>query len=134
MRSTHEIVRCFDPFIGTKGGPRERAVSLSKHFVHMTPPTFDTPFVVHWFRRDLRWQDNRALHTALSSGFPVVPVFVFDKNILDKLGKAEEAQAVFAEATALHEARVAAARAERGELPGMDPYVEKDELPGIDEL
>ena len=61
----------------------------------MTPPTFDTPFVVHWFRRDLRWQDNRALHTALSSGFPVVPVFVFDKNILDKLGNSRDARVTF---------------------------------------
>ena len=95
MRPTHEIVRCFDPFIGTKGGPRERAVSLSKLFVHMTPPTFDTPFVVHWFRRDLRWQDNRALHAALSSGFPVVPVFVFDKNLLDKLGNPRDARVTF---------------------------------------
>jgi deoxyribodipyrimidine photo-lyase len=38
-----------------------------------------------WFRRDLRLTDNAALFAALKSGFPVVPVFIFDKNILDNL-------------------------------------------------
>lgn len=38
-----------------------------------------------WFRRDLRLSDNAALYHALRSGFPVVPVFIFDRNILDKL-------------------------------------------------
>lgn len=40
---------------------------------------------VFWFRRDLRLEDNAALHHALSSGLPVVPVFIFDPNILAKL-------------------------------------------------
>jgi deoxyribodipyrimidine photo-lyase len=38
-----------------------------------------------WFRRDLRLHDNAALYYALKGGLPVVPVFIFDKNILDKL-------------------------------------------------
>ncbi|MCU0322622.1 MAG: deoxyribodipyrimidine photo-lyase, partial [Chitinophagaceae bacterium] len=38
-----------------------------------------------WFRRDLRLNDNAALYNALKSNNPVVPVFIFDKNILDKL-------------------------------------------------
>jgi deoxyribodipyrimidine photo-lyase len=38
-----------------------------------------------WFRRDLRLYDNAALHHALISGNPVIPVFIFDKNILDQL-------------------------------------------------
>ena len=38
-----------------------------------------------WFRRDLRLADNAALHHALKSNHPVVPVFIFDKNILDDL-------------------------------------------------
>ena len=38
-----------------------------------------------WFRRDLRLHDNAALYYALKEGLPVVPVFIFDKNILDKL-------------------------------------------------
>ncbi len=38
-----------------------------------------------WFRRDLRLQDNTALYYALTDKNPVVPIFIFDKNILDKL-------------------------------------------------
>ncbi len=41
--------------------------------------------VIHWFRRDLRLNDNTALYHALRSGFPVLPVFLFDRNILDGL-------------------------------------------------
>lgn len=40
---------------------------------------------IHWFRRDLRWDDNTALYKALSSDLPVLPLFIFDTNILDKL-------------------------------------------------
>ncbi len=42
---------------------------------------------VFWFRRDLRWEDNVGLYKALSSDYPVLPVFIFDRNILDKLPK-----------------------------------------------
>lgn len=38
-----------------------------------------------WFRRDLRLHDNAALYHALKSNNPVLPVFIFDKNILDDL-------------------------------------------------
>ncbi|MDD2476882.1 MAG: deoxyribodipyrimidine photo-lyase, partial [Dysgonamonadaceae bacterium] len=38
-----------------------------------------------WFRRDLRLQDNVGLYHALESGFPVLPIFIFDTDILDKL-------------------------------------------------
>jgi deoxyribodipyrimidine photo-lyase len=40
---------------------------------------------VFWFRRDLRLTDNHGLFKALTSGKPVLPVFVFDTQILDKL-------------------------------------------------
>ena len=40
---------------------------------------------IFWFRRDLRLHDNAALYHALKSGNPVLPIFIFDKNILDKL-------------------------------------------------
>jgi len=40
---------------------------------------------VMWFRRDLRLHDNAALYYALRSGLPVLPLFIFDKNILDQL-------------------------------------------------
>ena len=38
-----------------------------------------------WFRRDLRLEDNLGLSHALSSGYPVLPLFIFDPNILGKL-------------------------------------------------
>lgn len=40
---------------------------------------------VFWFRRDLRTDDNTALNAALSSGLPVLPVFIFDTGITDEL-------------------------------------------------
>lgn len=40
---------------------------------------------IMWFRRDLRLEDNAALYHALKSTNPVIPVFIFDKNILDDL-------------------------------------------------
>ncbi len=40
---------------------------------------------IMWFRRDLRLYDNAALYHSLKSNNPVVPVFIFDRNILDKL-------------------------------------------------
>lgn len=38
-----------------------------------------------WFRRDLRLEDNAGLYQALKDKNPVVPLFIFDKNILDEL-------------------------------------------------
>ncbi len=40
---------------------------------------------IFWFRRDLRLHDNAGLYHALKEGKPVVPIFIFDKNILDEL-------------------------------------------------
>ena len=42
---------------------------------------------IFWFRRDLRFDDNLGLYRALSSSNCVIPVFVFDKNIIDELDK-----------------------------------------------
>jgi deoxyribodipyrimidine photo-lyase len=38
-----------------------------------------------WFRRDLRLEDNTALFHALKDEYPVQPVFIFDRSILDEL-------------------------------------------------
>ncbi len=38
-----------------------------------------------WHRRDLRLEDNAGLYHALKSGYKVLPIFIFDQNILDKL-------------------------------------------------
>ena len=40
---------------------------------------------VFWFRRDLRLHDNAGLYYALKAGLPVLPIFIFDRNILDEL-------------------------------------------------
>ena len=42
---------------------------------------------IFWFRRDLRLHDNIALFNALKSGEKVLPIFIFDTSILDKLPK-----------------------------------------------
>jgi deoxyribodipyrimidine photo-lyase len=42
-------------------------------------------FIIFWFRRDLRLTDNAALYHALKSGLPVLPIFIFDKDILQAL-------------------------------------------------
>ncbi|HEY1009330.1 MAG TPA: deoxyribodipyrimidine photo-lyase, partial [Daejeonella sp.] len=38
-----------------------------------------------WFRRDLRLDDHAAFFHALKSPYPVLPVFIFDPDILDGL-------------------------------------------------
>ncbi len=40
---------------------------------------------IFWFRRDLRLNDNAGLYHALRSKHPVIPIFIFDTEILDKL-------------------------------------------------
>lgn len=42
---------------------------------------------IHWFRRDLRLEDNTALNAALNSKYPVLPLFIFDTNIIEELPK-----------------------------------------------
>ena len=51
--------------------------------------------VVFWFRRDLRLHDNHALYQALKSGRPVLPVFIFDSEILEKLNSKSDARVSF---------------------------------------
>lgn len=40
---------------------------------------------IFWFRRDLRLDDNTGFSKALKRDFPVMPIFIFDKNILEEL-------------------------------------------------
>jgi deoxyribodipyrimidine photo-lyase len=42
---------------------------------------------IFWFRRDLRLEDNCALYHCLNDYEVVIPVFIFDQNILEKLPK-----------------------------------------------
>ena len=45
----------------------------------------NTKIAIFWHRRDLRLDDNAGLYHALKSGYKVLPIFIFDQNILDKL-------------------------------------------------
>ncbi len=59
------------------------------------PKISQQPYVVFWFRRDLRLNDNAGLYRALKSGLPVVPVFIFDSNILNALDDKQDARVHF---------------------------------------
>ena len=48
-----------------------------------------------WFRRDLRLHDNAGLFHALKNKNNVLPVFIFDTNILDELENPEDARVAF---------------------------------------
>lgn len=50
---------------------------------------------IFWFRRDLRLHDNTGLYEALDASKPVMPVFIFDKQILDKLEDKDDARVTF---------------------------------------
>lgn len=66
--------------------------------------------IVVWFRRDLRVDDHAALYHAAAIGAPVVPVFIFDTDVIDRL---PSDGAVFDfQAEALHD--LASSVAERG--------------------
>jgi len=54
-----------------------------------------SPVNVFWFRRDLRLHDNAGLYHALKHGKPVVPIFIFDRNILDELEDREDRRVEF---------------------------------------
>jgi deoxyribodipyrimidine photo-lyase len=40
---------------------------------------------IFWFRRDLRLEDNHGLFQALQGEHPVLPIFIFDENIINEL-------------------------------------------------
>jgi deoxyribodipyrimidine photo-lyase len=48
-----------------------------------------------WFRRDLRLKDNAGLYHALKAGLPVLPIFIFDTEILDQLEDKTDARVSF---------------------------------------
>jgi deoxyribodipyrimidine photo-lyase len=54
-----------------------------------------TTINIFWFRRDLRLTDNAGLYHALKAGKPVIPLFIFDKMILEKLDNKADARVEF---------------------------------------
>jgi deoxyribodipyrimidine photo-lyase len=53
------------------------------------------PITICWLRRDLRIRDNAALFHALKGGGPVLLLFIFDTQILDKLSNRQDARVTF---------------------------------------
>lgn len=52
-------------------------------------------FNIFWFRRDLRLNDNKGLYQALKQDLPVMPIFIFDSEILDKLSNKSDARVTY---------------------------------------
>ncbi len=50
---------------------------------------------IFWFRRDLRLHDNAGLFYALKDKNPVIPVFIFDRKILDELEDKNDSRVIF---------------------------------------
>ena len=50
---------------------------------------------IFWHRRDLRIHDNAGLAAALASGLPVLPLFIYDSEILDYLPDKADARLTF---------------------------------------
>lgn len=50
---------------------------------------------IFWHRRDLRFKDNAGLYRALKAGGPVLPIFIFDREILDKLPEKADGRVEF---------------------------------------
>ena len=53
------------------------------------------PLHIFWFRRDLRLIDNHGLFEALQSGNNVLPIFIFDVDILNQLENKEDKRVDF---------------------------------------
>jgi deoxyribodipyrimidine photo-lyase len=53
------------------------------------------PVSIFWFRRDLRLDDNAGLYHALKGPYPVLPVFIFDREILGQLEDMDDARVTF---------------------------------------
>lgn len=50
---------------------------------------------IFWFRRDLRYQDNKGLYEALVQSRQVLPLFIFDQAILDNLQEVQDRRVNF---------------------------------------
>lgn len=64
---------------------------LKKHLMTSSNPKHN----IFWFRRDLRLEDNHGLFQALQNGLPVKTIFIFDRQILDKLDNPKDRRVLF---------------------------------------
>ncbi len=61
----------------------------------MSASTIPTLISLFWFRRDLRLFDNAGLYHALKGSAPVLPLFIFDRIILDQLSEKNDNRVKF---------------------------------------
>ena len=66
------------------------------------------PVNIFWFRRDLRLHDNAGLYHALKEGKPVIPLFIFDRNILDEFEDRKDRRVEFIHSSLLDVERLLA--------------------------
>lgn len=57
--------------------------------------SIDAGTTIFWFRRDLRLDDNAGLYFALKENKNVLPVFIFDTTILNKLEDKNDRRVTF---------------------------------------
>jgi deoxyribodipyrimidine photo-lyase len=62
---------------------------------HQTPDFVDRSTTICWLRRDIRLQDNAALYFALKENTNVIPLFIFDTEILDSLEDKKDTRVEF---------------------------------------
>ena len=55
----------------------------------------ESPLTIFWFRRDLRLEDNNGLYRALKENRNVLPLFIFDTDILDRLPAKQDPRVEF---------------------------------------
>ncbi|MCF8303652.1 MAG: DNA photolyase family protein [Bacteroidales bacterium] len=55
----------------------------------------DRPYALFWFRRDLRLHDNAGFYHALKGNDNVLPIFIFDTEILDELTNSDDKRVCF---------------------------------------
>ena len=75
---------------------------------------------IFWFRRDLRLTDNAGLFHALQGELPVLPIFIFDRNILDLLENKKDARVDF-----IHQAIQAMQKKLTGFQSGLEVFYGK---------
>lgn len=68
---------------------------LSTHQIKKRVILMKPTIAVFWFRRDLRLHDNAGLYHALKSGYKVLPLFIFDTDILDQLDDKRDRRVCF---------------------------------------
>ena len=62
----------------------------------------ELPISIFWFRRDLRLADNAGLYYALKQNENILPIFIFDEEILNKLEDKHDARVQFIHEQIVH--------------------------------